>query len=314
MSRLKDLEASISNALPTGGVQPHGAGRPRRPGSIPAPASLLAFSGEMAEANAKIGKPKRVRIDLCDDGDFHATSIDQNRVDELIPNIRANGQAVSAQVRVKGDRYEILSGRHRKYALLALGEQEWDIVIKEASDDDAERLSFYDNLMAPNLTDYARFKGFERRRQSKGMTIEQLAEESGISKSTIGRLLMFSVMPQGSEEYIQRRPDLFGATLINQLSPLVKAHSERVLKAIQMIAGGNLAGKDAVKWITQPPSPARAEVKRTVIKSGRDGFARIAVQGAKITLSLNHLDDVDALETEIAELVRKYAQAKSTSK
>lgn len=309
---LKDLDQHLTSALAKDTPDLMAPQRPRR--SMPAPAALLSFASEMEEATNKIGKPLRVRIDLCDDGKMHPVPVDQARVDELIPNIRSNGQTTPALVRTReGGRYEILAGRHRKYAMQALGEVEWDIVIKDLEDDAAERLAFYENLLAPNLTDYARYKGFQRRRDSHGFTIDQLVEESGISRSTIGRLLRFAALPEGSEEYISRRPDLFGATLVEQMSAYVEKHAERVLEAIQLIASGNLEGKDAIKFIAQPPAAKRAEVRSQVIKAGKRQFAKMASRGQQVTVTVADPQDMPAIEKAIEEALRARSKEKAAS-
>lgn len=308
---LKDLDQHLTSALAKDTPDLVAPQRPRR--SMPAPAALLSFASEMEEATNKIGKPMRVRIDQCSDGDMHPTPVDQARVDELIPNIRSNGQTTPALVRVREvGRYEILAGRHRKYAMLALGETEWDIIIKELDDDSAERLAFYENLLAPNLTDYARYKGFQRRRDSRGMTIDQLSEESGVARTTIGRLLRFSALPSGSEEYIARRPDLFGAALVEQISSYVETHAERVLEAIQLIASGNMEGKDAIKFITQPQAPKRAEVRTQMIKFGKRQFAKMASRGQQVTVTVADPQDMPAIEKAIEEVLRQRSKEKSS--
>lgn len=305
---MKNLSSELDTALAAAGALPTPGLRRNR--SMPAPAAMLGFTAEMDAMQKQVGRPLRVRIDLCDDGDMHATPVDQGRVDELIPNLRANGQTSSATVRLKGDgRYEILAGRHRKYALKAIGETEWDVLIKDIDDDAAERLTFYDNLMAPNLTDFARYKGFRRRRDSKGLTLEQLAQESGVSKSTIGRLLTFSLLPDGAEELIARRPEAFGAALVDQLSQHVKTYPNRVLAAIQAIAGGNMEGKDAIKFITQPAPAKRAETRTSVIKSGRRSFAKVAVRGQQLTITLTDASIVAEIEKRVTELLQERSKS-----
>lgn len=309
---MKNLSSQLDSALAEAGMLP--APGTRRARSMPAPAAMLGFTAEMDAMQKQVGRPLRVRIDLCDDGDMHATPVDQGRVDELIPNLRANGQTSSATVRLKADgRYEILAGRHRKYALLAIGETEWDVLIKDIDDDAAERLTFYDNLMAPNLTDFARYKGFSRRRESKGLTLEQLAQESGVSKSTIGRLLTFSLLPAGAEELIARRPEAFGSALVDQMSQHVKTHAERVLAAIQGIAAGNLEGKDAIKFITQPTPAKRAEVRTSVIKAGRRSFAKLAVRGQQLTITLTDSSVVAEIEKRVTELLQEHSKAQGNT-
>ena len=289
----KDRFESLASGLATvpttasRGSSAIGLGRTRG-GSTPATSALAHFSEEMSELKKSAGQPTRVRMDLCDDGPYHTSPLDPDRVAALQSNLAANPQSTPAVLRRKDDgRYQIVAGRHRKAALTNLGHEEWDAVFRDIDDDTAERLTFYDNLLAPELTDYARYCGFAQRRESRGLTLEQLAQESGVSKSTIGRLLAFGQLSERSLDDIGRTPKLFGASLVESLSQLIKAHGTKVDDGIERVAHGTLAAKDLIKWITTPqqatPKPA---VNEHVVKQGKRNYAKVITRGDQLTIKV----------------------------
>src|SRR5439155_2965979 len=79
-----------------------GEGRPRtRP--LPAPSQLMNMTAgfqevrdELARVKGDAGKAIRVRMDLCDDGPYHATPLDPERVQDLKANLAENPQSTPA--------------------------------------------------------------------------------------------------------------------------------------------------------------------------------------------------------------------------
>lgn len=307
---LNDHLSKITQGLDNLDIPTSRAGsRQRSSGSTPATTSLIHFSEEVAELRKSQGKAIRVRMDLCDDGPHHTSPIDPERVENLKANLHENEQSTPALLRVKeGGRYEIVAGRHRKAALLALGHEEWDAVIKDIDDDAAERLTFYDNLLAPSLTDHARYLGLARRRASKGFTLEQLAKESGLSRSTVARLLAFGNLPPACQEEIARHPDAIGSKLADALTPYVDTHREKLIEGVRMVTGGTLAAKDLLRWLTHVPAPEKAKPRETVIKAGKKQFAKVVTRDNQITIRLFPGVEVAAVEKMVEDALRACSQ------
>jgi len=285
------------------------ASRQRSSGSTPATTSLIHFSEEVAELRKSQGKALRVRMDLCDDGPHHTSPVDPERVENLKSNLQENEQSTPALLRVKeGGRFEIVAGRHRKAALLALGHQEWDAVIKDIDDDAAERLTFYDNLLAPTLTDYARYLGLARRRTSKGFTLEQLAKESGLSRSTVARLLAFGNLPQACLDEVALHPDAIGSKLADALTPFVATHEDKLIQGVRMVTGGTLLAKDLLRWLTHVPAPEKAKPRETLIKAGKRQFAKVLTRDNQITIRLFPGADLATVERMVEDALRACSQ------
>ena len=309
---LHDHLSKITDSLNDIGSKP----AKQRHGSVPAPSSLSYFSDELRETNEemqelkkKAGQAIRIRMDLCDDGPYHAGALDQERVQNLKANLKENGQSAPALLRVKeGGRYEIVAGRHRKAALLELGNSEWDAVIKEIDEDAAERLTFYDNLLAPSLTDYAKYLGFAQRKKSKGLTIEQLAVESGVSKTTVARLLLFVNLPGAALEIIAKSPAKFVSMVVEDLAALAPKFSERVTEAVTLLVAGELTPNKVHAWVVDAPKMDKPTSQETLIKRGKSPYAKVVRRAGQLTVIFSNPADADETEKVLVELLKQRAK------
>lgn len=282
--------------------------KPRGAGSMPATSALSHFSEDMINLKKAVGKPIRVRMDLCDDGPHHTSPLDPERVANLKANLAENEQSSPALLQPTGDgRFRIIAGRHRKAALLGLGREEWDAIIKEIDDDTAERLTFYDNLLAPSLTDYAKFLGFAQRKKSKGMTNEQLAVESGVSVTSIARYLAFGNLPDAVQAAIQRSPAQFSGTLAKELCAFAKVSEERTLEAVNLIADGTLAPSRLAQWFTGPREPG-LKVSELVIKRGKAGYAKLSRSSTHVFIKFSDEAEAESIEKELALILKARAE------
>jgi ParB family chromosome partitioning protein len=312
--RLQDHLSRITDGLNDIDAKPV---RARPGGAVPATSSLAHFSDEMRETRLQLeqlrkaaGRPVRVRLDLCDDGPYHASPLDPGRVDALKEQLAENPQSTPLLLRPKdGGRFEIVAGRHRKAALLALGRDEGDAIVRELSDDETERLVFYDNLFAPSLTDFAKYLGFAQRRRSKDFTLDQLARESGISRSQVARLLAFDRLPQRAVDAVARKPALVGAALAEELAGLVEKHGERVAEAVELVIEGRLKPARAAAWIADVRPAAASATAETVVKHGRTVYAKLQRRGSQVVIRFNSAQEAAALEKDLAEVLRCHAKA-----
>jgi ParB family transcriptional regulator, chromosome partitioning protein len=295
----------------------------RASSTLTAPGALMAMNGGFRELQATNERLKaereqavRVRLDLCDDGDLHVAPVDPARVAELKENLKANGQTSPAVLRRKeGGRYEIAMGRHRKAALLELGETEWDAVVKEMDDDQAERLSFYDNLFAPNISDFVIYCGLKRRKERKGYSNAELALESGLSKSRVTGLLCFSKLSPASLAVISGAPKLFGFNMVQHLAGMVESHPAEVERVIEMVARQELTQDKAPRMVLELASSEKKVVARKtaqhsevpVVWQGRE-FARVDVRSKKLTITLTDKSDIEAVQKAVLKVLEERAK------
>lgn len=314
---LKDHMARITSGLSdVDGVADKEVGKARRgSGSVPAAATLLHFSEdarEMAEELEALkrdkGKAIRVRMDSCEVGPFHATPIDEARVERLVANLRENGQSTPAVVRATApDRYQIIAGRHRKEALLRMGESEWDVVVRDYEDDLAERLTFYDNLLAPNLPDFYKYLSFASRRNRTGKTLTELSKESGLSEPQISNLLAFGKLPAAAIEIIAAHPHLFGSNFARQAATLVVDYEKAVVEAVGKVAVGMEQAK-ALATIGRPLAAQSERAPTLEFKKGDAPFAVMVRRKKQVLLRFQSEEQATILQAKIERLMRDHCK------
>ena len=301
----------------------------RAASALTAPGALMAMNSGYRELQAENhrlkqghGKPLRVRMDLCYDGPYHSTPLDPERVKELKANLAENPQSAPALVRAHADgRYEIIAGRHRKAALLELGEEEWDVVVRDIDDDQAERLTFYDNLFAPSITDYAKFLGFSARKERRNLSFDQLAKESGVSKSLVGALLSFGKLPPESLTVVASAPKKFGYNMVAKLAALVDEHRDAVAQVVELVAHGKVSQEAAPAEVlklsgttggSQARAPSTAPNKpgksgRVTVEWGGKPYATIDLAPKSLTIRLADKGEADA----VMDAVKKALEARA---
>jgi len=298
----------------------------RAASALTAPGALMAMNSGYRELQAENdrlkqghGKPLRVRMELCDDGPYHVTPLDHERVKELKANLAENPQSAPALVRVKPDgRYEIVAGRHRKAALLELGQEEWDVVIRDIDDDQAERLTFYDNLFAPAITDYAKFRGFAARKERRGLSFDQLAKEAGVSKSLVGALLSFGKLPEEALTVVASAPKKFGYNMVSKLAALVDDHRDAVVRVVELVAQSKVSQDEAPAEVlkmsgtnagSKPTSATAKATKagRVTVEWGGKPYATIDVAAKSLTIKLTDKGEAEA----VMEAVKQTLEARA---
>jgi ParB family chromosome partitioning protein len=83
-------------------------------------------------------------------------------------------------------KFEIIAGHHRVEAFKQLGRTEIEATIRQMDDQEAQKRIFFDNLMAPDLPDFEKYKGFAALRKCTGQSYDALAKDAGISKALVG--------------------------------------------------------------------------------------------------------------------------------
>ena len=115
---------------------------------------------------------------------------------ELADSIKANGIFQNLTVvpyfsRIKGrvieGQYTVIIGHRRLAAAQAAGLTEVPCVIMEMTDAEQLQTMLLENMQRENLTVYEQAKAFQQLTIDLGMTVQEIAERSGFSESTIRR-------------------------------------------------------------------------------------------------------------------------------
>jgi ParB family chromosome partitioning protein len=274
-----------------------GSSKPREQRAIPAPTQLAQYSiefkklrEELDTLKAKGAQGMRVPLDKLLPSPFQLRPLDENRVQRLVGNLAKNPLNSPVVVRkAKEDGFfELIAGHHRAEALRRLGHTDVLAVESQADDDLAERLVFYDNLLAPELTDYEKYLGFARRRESRKFTYAELAEESGVSKSSIALLMAFERLPAEAQALVASEPDKFSARAFGEGAKFADTNPELVVEAFHALAEGRLSVSELPAWFDSRLAgkvavSRRADIRRekkppTVIQRGDVVVATVEVK------------------------------------
>ncbi len=297
--------------------------REKSAGVLTAPTGLMRESEEIREARRRVddvqkraGEPRKVPLVSIQASQFQTRPLSAARVTELVENLRQNPLVTPIVVRriAGSDQFELIAGHHRIEAYKVLGFDEIDAAIVELSDDEAERSVFYDNLLAPQLTDYEKYLGFSARRQSKSLTHEQLADEAGISRTLVTQLLSYEGFSNAIHGLLLAHPDAVRSKLAGELVRIAKEDEALVQEAIELLSTGKLKQTDAVRWIAakRAPSvtPQRIETTSVTIKAGRTRYAEILRRDTRVTISFTNEADAIASAELLTKLLKEQATAK----
>lgn len=289
---------------------------PRRNRSVSAPIALLREVEERAER----GTPLQLRLDQIDEGPYHVGALDPLRVAALTENLRHNPQSSPVVVRKKADgRYELIAGRHRKAAFAQLQRQEIAATVIALSDDEAERLVFFDNLLAPALSDYEKYLGFAQRQKSRSSSYADLARESGWSKSQVARFFSFAKLPAEAIELLKTRPAVLGANAAEKLVTFAKDHPGRVTEVVKALVEERATQDEAIRQLgaeaasaeaapaDKPAATPRAAVvgtqKLRVMHQDRV-FAMVSVKGSRVAIKLSDESEAEGAVNAIMNYLR----------
>ncbi len=297
MANLDDDDDDVPSAPPlTGGVRS-------------APAQILQATGMQREMEA-LKKQKaggvQLRLSQLRSSPYQLGPLMESRVAALVANLAKNPLSSPIVVRPtsEDDVFEMVAGHHRAEAFRRLGRSDIAAVVRELSDDEAERVVFYDNLLAPELTDYDKYLGFSARRASRGMTQEQLAEEAGVAQSVVSRLLSFEKLPPAAQELVKANPTQVGARLFQEMAALATAYEERVVEALSRVIAGKLTASAAPGWVKSSERAAPAPAAKTLVKRGKSRFAEVRCRGSQVVISFSTPEDASACNEKLIETLK----------
>lgn len=295
---------------------------PSKTGPRTAPGQMFAFSEQMRELNDELEETRKQlqeALNKVATAELLITDLVEvpgrkrrltaEEFEELKANLRNNPLASSITVRrLDNGKYEIIAGHNRVEAYRQLGRDRIRADILEVTDDEAERTSFYSNLLSVTLTDYEKYVGLRARQKARGLTQEQLSAESGIPRGSIAALFSFESLPAGALEVLAAAPEKLGVAAAVKLAGLAKAgKGAQVVEAIKKVVEGVLTQDAAVRAVSASATstPARPEPK--VIKRGKKTFCKVLHHGKDIRISFTDQDQAQAVVAAVLELLDAHA-------
>lgn len=233
------------------------------------------------------------------DGRRRVLSADEYQ--ELKANISHNKLTTPITVRpVEGGRYEVVSGHNRVAIFRELGLERIPAFIRDYTPVDAERGAFYANLMHKSLPDYEKYLGFKRIMALTGKTQTEIADEAGVSKTTVSFLMAFDDLAEELKAKIAAKPSGVGARFAAELTKLPNP-----MKALNALLEEGLSVKDSLKQgqveVAKPPTKRPPSV---LIKSGQKRVAEIVNRSGALTIKFSDPKLAQTLMADIEALIR----------
>ena len=294
-----------------------------------APGKMMEFSGEVVRLRREIDELKSAMesgsaVDVAIADLVEVPGRKRTLSVEEFATLRANlehnplGQPISVR-RIDGGKYEIIAGHNRTQAFRELGRATIQAVVLNFDDEETERAAFYTNL-TPDLPAYSKYLGLKARKERHGLTYEQLAEESGVSVSMIGKLFAFGKLPASAISLIQSNPGPVGAKAAESLAALVgKVSTEAISDAILKVISGEIeqgsASTVARAYRDGQPSAADADGGRSKqhpdsipIRHGKKLFCMLDTRGTKLIASFSDAEALAGVKEQIEVLLREAAK------
>ena len=173
------------------------------------PSVADAYNGLLGMDNNRVVNLPMSRLDEIDDQPF---PINDSKVDQIADSIDAVGVLEPVIVAKSGDRYSILSGRHRFRACQKLGKTEIPCFIKDYSADDPTARFILlatntdrNNEYAPTVYARAYAEQLELLKQlGKKATVSAIAENNNMSRKQIYRYIRLNELIAELQEWVDK--------------------------------------------------------------------------------------------------------------
>ena len=315
-ARIAELEAQLGD-----GGQPPGASQEEEARRAALQAERDALARDKVSLNAEIEvlraseRVQQIPLAQLHLRDEWRRKLSDDEYAALRENLRNNplDTPVSVRPRAEGG-YEVIAGSNRVSVFRELGREAIDAVVRDVSDDDAERRALYSNLLSVSLPAFQKFRGLKRQIEVRKISQALLAEEAGISEKMMSLLMSFDRLPEAALSILTERPDLIGAGNAAELARIADdGASDRVVQALTGLADGSIKTvKDAVAIAKRAPEPVRAktepvrfDVKRA---DGKSKYCAVTVVGKSLRLDFaneKYLDD------SLARDIRAFIEARA---
>ncbi|MEZ6063351.1 MAG: ParB/RepB/Spo0J family partition protein [Planctomycetaceae bacterium] len=255
-----------------------------RPGEPAAPVQLYSPCAD------------EISLELIERNPFQPRrEFDQAAIDELADSIRKHGVLQPLLVRPRGEGYQLVAGERRWRAAQQVGLEMIPCRVVELEDNQVCEAAIEENLKRQDLNVLEKAEAFRDYLERFGGTIEDLAKQLSMSRSTVSNMMRLLELPEVVKEAV--RQDRISGGHARAMLPL--SHDAQAELARQIEEKGLSVRKteEAVRQIlksgtTSPESPAQAspappEASAHVVSlqnSLRDQF------GAKVEIRLKKQD------------------------
>ncbi|WP_176331359.1 ParB/RepB/Spo0J family partition protein [Burkholderia vietnamiensis] len=244
------------------------------------------FEESTSAANPSGAGSSEVDITLIDEVEGRRRKVSTEEYRELVENLRVNPLGQPVVLRRKPDsRYEMIAGHKRWDAYRDLGRTTIPARIVDVDADQASKLAFYTNLLAPNMSDYEKYWNF---RQLLGggtaLTHEQLAESAGLSRQHVSRILRFDALPDEVKDMLVNKPDRLGSDAAQSLAQIAASgRTQQVIEAVRkLIDDEAMTQEKAVKLARGETAAPKTQPETLVVKTGKKNFCEITTRSGVV--------------------------------
>lgn len=261
--------------------------------------------------NSGSGHPSDVDISLIDEVEGRRRHVSQDEYLELVENLRGNPLAQPVVLRRKPEgRFEMIAGHKRWDAYRDLGKQFIPARIVDVDEVQANKLAFYTNLLAPNMSDYEKYWNF---RQLLGggttLTHEQLAESAGLSRQHVSRILRFDALPDEVKDMLVNKPERLGSDAAQSLAQIAaNGRAKEVVDAVRkLIDDDSMTQERAVKLARGEISATKAPPEKLVVRTGKKNFCEITARSGVVGVRFSKA--AAPTSTDWAKKIHEFIQA-----
>jgi ParB family transcriptional regulator, chromosome partitioning protein len=213
--------------------------------------------------------------------------IDGETLDELAASIKAHGlmQPISVRPNPEGEGYLIISGERRFQACKKLGWKKIEgIILPNVSETKAFQLALIENVQRVDLPPLDVAQGYERLIKEFGLTQEQVAEQVGVSRTSVTNLLALNRLPDRIKQ--EARQEKLAKSKLIELAQL--ADEKRQLELWEKLKKGISIGQ-AREAKKQGKDKPKAKAAQSMLEK-RKALSQAVALGRKLSSQVEKLD------------------------
>jgi len=247
----KALGRGLESLLP-GGVR-SAVNPPARPAAAPLPAPVAKAAPENAEGLHELA------LAVIERNPFQTRQrLDEAALEELAASIRASGVVQPIVVRpISGGRFQLIAGQRRWEASKRAGKSTVPALVREVSDQQAMEMTIVENLQRRDLATMEQARAFERLSRDFGMTQEQMAQRTGIDRTTVSNFIRLLKLPAEVQALVEEDKLSFGHAKVLLSLPT----PDIMIKVAHKVAENELSVRALEELIFALEHPAEKIVK-----------------------------------------------------
>ena len=217
--------------------------------------------------------------------------IDDEKMDELVESIKANGVLVPGIVRkINDNKYELISGHRRKHACELAGKETMPVFVKDLSDEESTVIMVDANIQRETILPSEKARAYSMKyealkhqgKKGDGNTLEAVGEGTGDSAKTVQRYIQLSRLIDGLLDmvdanqigfmqgieiaYLSEVEQKWIAELIEQYT--IRMNLEQAKKLKELSKSGKLTKDMAqmILWNIGTPIKKKVTIKENIVK------------------------------------------------